>query len=61
MNSKLTPLQEEILKTLIWFIDSDISQFGYITESTLLCFDTQNMSVPDQYQSFIISNKTNHN
>jgi len=54
MQNALTPLQQEILNTLTWFADSDIAQLGHITESTLLCFQTQEMQVPEVYKKFIL-------
>jgi hypothetical protein len=42
----LKGLKDEINETLFFFVESDISIYGYITESTKECFETQNVRFP---------------
>lgn len=46
-------LKKEIDATLQFFVDTDISMFGKIQQSTLNCFKAQNVELPEKYKRFL--------
>ena len=43
----LTQLKKEINETLYFFVSTDLSIYGYVTEETINCFKTQKVTFPN--------------
>lgn len=50
--SNFPGLTEEIKKTVLFFIESDIKQYRRITEDTKQVAAVQNVSIPKKYKKY---------
>jgi hypothetical protein len=46
-------LRAEVIKTVYWFADTDIENYGYIKQDTIDAFNTQKIPIPPKYKKFI--------
>lgn len=56
-NAIIENLKSEINDTLLFFVESDLKIYGFITKGTIEAFETQNVKLPDSLNELIHQEK----